>query len=493
MIGFKVSAGQPVAWPALAGRVHVLVERWPLLAAALVALLAAADRFPALSRGLGQDELFSVVNFVEPSSWRATFSNDAFNNHIGYSAMARLAAMLFGHSEAVLRAPAFVLGIASLVALFPLARLACGSAAAVVAIVLLAVSPAHVAWSVEARGYSALIFFTILSSWFYARMLRDPSGVRSALYAAAGVCAIWVHLYGALVVGVQVGLSVWLWRRGDVRGDQSGRLAVAYAAIALLGAAVYALAAPAMLADALTRGRSAFDPLFPWRVAQRLAGPAPAPVVAMALAAALLGWLGLGRMRPGVAAYAGALLAAPVAIVMVIRPADLYPRFFAYWLSFFVILIAAGLQVLWNAPSRSIAVHCACRAGAIVVLALLLLQWTTARDTLVVDEGYRQVARTLTLDASPDTAYCAIGGARSVWRFYLPGPVSTPASVADLQRLGDEHRDVRCAYYEASWQEPAQTQMAGYLFASAVWMQRTTTFPDTGEQAVLTSFIYRAR
>src|SRR5215210_3283822 len=83
-----------------------------ILAVLTVAFLC---RFYPIHRGLGQDELFTAVNFVEAGSfWTTMSSNSAFNNHIGYSVLARLSNKLFGHSEWALRLPALVLGMASL-------------------------------------------------------------------------------------------------------------------------------------------------------------------------------------------------------------------------------------------------------------------------------------------------------------------------------------------------------------------------------------------
>ena len=70
-----------------------------------------------LDTGLGQDELFTAVNYVELDSILDTIShNEVFNNHIGYSLMARLAEAIWGRSEFALRLPALLCGLLGRVA-----------------------------------------------------------------------------------------------------------------------------------------------------------------------------------------------------------------------------------------------------------------------------------------------------------------------------------------------------------------------------------------
>src|SRR5258705_12671222 len=117
-------------------------------------IVALAYRLSPMSRGLGQDELYTAVNFVEAGPiWTTIFSNSAFNNHIGYSVMARISEKLFGHSEWSLRLPALLLGLASLWGFWLLSEPMLKNSGATIGAMVLAFSPPHVIWSVEARGY----------------------------------------------------------------------------------------------------------------------------------------------------------------------------------------------------------------------------------------------------------------------------------------------------------------------------------------------------
>src|SRR5205085_5074368 len=96
--------------------VELHIERLYLTVIIAMALIY---RLLPLNRGLGEDELFTTVQFIEvPSIFRTIFYNISFNNHIGYSVMAWLSESIFGRSEWVLRFPALLLGMATLYVLY---------------------------------------------------------------------------------------------------------------------------------------------------------------------------------------------------------------------------------------------------------------------------------------------------------------------------------------------------------------------------------------
>jgi mannosyltransferase len=461
------------------GKFQPCIVRHYLLLLIVVAL-ALVYRLAPMNRGLGQDELFTTVQFIEvPSIFRTIFFNMAFNNHIGYSVMARTSEALFGRSEWALRLPALLLGVASLYALFLLGRVAVGRTLALSATLLLALSPAHIVWSVEARGYSALIFFTLLSSYFYLKLLNRPTRRDVFLYVTASVLGIYVHLYATLVVAIQILLwlpmvlsmdrkqkAVLLPNRETVRA-----LGLAFLAIGGLSLLLYVPVLRVMLSDVTGRGRSDLNPTFPLEVIQELAGSgAPWVVAAMAVVSAL-GWFSLRRLQPRVANYFALLLIGPLMLMWLARPFDLYPRFFAYWLPYFLLFFVTGLGVLAQSISRgqARAVGYASAFLAAISLSAVLLNWTVEWQNQIPNEGYREVSEAAMQDADPAASFCAIGGARSVWHYYIDKPIATPLTVAQLRALGNAHREVRCVYYEASWQDRDQTDIARFLFQHASW------------------------
>ena len=469
-------------------RVRRAHPRAELIYLPIILVMALVCRLYPINRGLGQDELFSAVNFVEPNSiWRTIFYNDAFNNHIGYSLMARVSEGLFGHSEWALRLPALLLGMASIYLFFLFSRCIVGRPVAIVATFLLALSPAHVVWSAQARGYSAMIFCTLLSSYLYLRLLRAPTRRDTVVFVAVSVFGIYVHLYAAFVTLAQI--LFWLrrpvYRYTVEQPDRaagktpSSMLRRAFVAVVGLSLLCYLPLSLQMLRDLGTEGHGAFNLALPWIVLQQLTGSEWPPIewpplVVPVMIVAAWGFVSLLRSWPMEARYFAWLLAGPLALVWLAHPLYLYARFFAYWLPYYILFFAAGLHSLWRLAGTSTAGprRYVAPALAAAIAAVVVYNWTTNWPQYVPDEGYRAVSMALLRGAGKSDTFCAIGGARTVWQYYIRRPIAHPASVAALQGLSREHGTVRCAYYDASWQDAAQTVIAQFLFHHATWSSR---------------------
>ena len=443
-----------------------------------IVALALQFRLIPLSRGLGEDELFTAVNFVEVSSLRATMSDcGGFNNHIGYSLAARMAEAVFGRSEGVLRFPALLLGLASIACMFLLCRPLVGTGFALLASFLLALSPPHITSSVQARGYSGMIFFSVLSSYLFFRLLERESGNAALLFVFANVAGIYMHLYSVFVVVTQVVTAMYLVQRRRatsrlVIGAESKRLLlVCFAAIVVGSLMVYSPAFPSFARALVGRGRSAFSVDFPWLVLKYLSGTNN-PIVTVAVAlAAVAGCVDLHRRSPETMNYVLMLLIGPLLLMWFMRPFDLYPRFFVYWLPFYMLLVVGGIRLAWEAGTRSTLRRSTVRATATVGILAIALNWTLTWQTWVPDEGYREISRAAQFGADPKAAFCAIGGSRTIWKYYINKPIVTPLSMADLQQIASAHPEVRCLYYKAGWQDAAQTEIADFLFQHARWSE----------------------
>ena len=432
-----------------------------------------------MSRGLGQDELYTAVHFVEAGSIRTTiFSNDAFNNHVGYSLMARVSEGLFGRSEWALRLPALILGLASLYLLWIVSRSLSAYAPALVATFMLAVSPPHIIWSIEARGYSPMIFFTLLSSYLYVRLLRHPTKRDAFLFVAASVCGAYVHLYSVFVTLVQI--LLFLYISNTVSAKQPDQqitkpsiriLLVSFLTIAILSLIIYIPLLGPILRDLAGRGRSDFNPFFPWTVIQTLTGSESKGMAVLLIVVSALGWFSLLKSNRLEGRYFIWLLIGPLLIMWIARPFDLYPRFFAYWLPYYLLFFILGLRSLWQFAPRGNVWLVSSRMLSGLILIVVLHNWSANWRNYIPNEGYREASIAIARDADDSVAFCAIGGARSVWQYYINRPILTPLSVADLQKLSSNHAELRCVYYEATWQSFEQTEIASYLSQHASWQR----------------------
>ncbi len=108
-----------------------------------------------------------------------------------------------GQSEAWVRLPAALCGIASIPLIYFVARKLVGVGAALASAAILAFSPTHVYYSQEARSYTMTILLVLVSSWFFARAVEDGRERDWLLWTLFGVLAVYSHYFGALVLVAQ--------------------------------------------------------------------------------------------------------------------------------------------------------------------------------------------------------------------------------------------------------------------------------------------------
>lgn len=152
---------------------------------------------------------------------------------------------LLGTSEQALRMPSVVLGVASVYMLFRLGESLYDTRTGVLAAALLAVSPYHIAYSQEARGYSLLVFLSLWSCQLLAQLMRQPTRWRRIGYVLVTTAMLYTHLYAVFVVLAQAAafLLVRPWAR------ERPALGVRDGALLMLG--VGALFVPWMWATAV--------------------------------------------------------------------------------------------------------------------------------------------------------------------------------------------------------------------------------------------------
>lgn len=116
-------------------------------------------------------------------------------------------------SAFMLRLPSAVAGVLT-VPLFALtAERLFGGRTARLAGILLAVSPFHVWYSQEGRGYALLILFSVAMGYLLLRMVSGELDIRSALlFALCSAGAVWSNMSGLFLWGA-MGLGVLLFNR----------------------------------------------------------------------------------------------------------------------------------------------------------------------------------------------------------------------------------------------------------------------------------------
>lgn len=144
-----------------------------------------------------------------------------------------------GAGVEAIRGISIAAGTLSIPAIYAVARLGIGRSAGLLAAALLAIAPALVDYSQEARAYALQVFLVLLSAaglLGWARRLGEKGGTAALLlFAVATVLAFSTHLSGIFWVLPAVPLAAWVTlRRGTARQKRAFALALGAMALGAL-------------------------------------------------------------------------------------------------------------------------------------------------------------------------------------------------------------------------------------------------------------------
>jgi mannosyltransferase len=213
--------------------------RRPVLSLLVIVVLAgAALRFYGLdAQSLWNDELSSweqshqptLADVIEKGVRPTTYPP-------AYQVLVYYVERWVGDSEKALRFPSAVAGVLAIVAIFFLGKQVYSQREGLVAAVLVAFSYQPIYYSQEARAYSFLLLFSILSSHFWFRIAgrlearRAPDLSSQVGYVACAIVAIYLHYFGLLLVALQL---AGLFALSATRPRQLARVACLALAVAL--------------------------------------------------------------------------------------------------------------------------------------------------------------------------------------------------------------------------------------------------------------------
>ena len=188
------------------------IRSWFVLGGLFV--FASALRVKGLDSGLWYDEVVTLVEFVRlPLGQLLTNYDAGQNNHPLFSLLAHLSLQVFGESAWALRLPAFLFGLASLWALYCLARTINSRRETLLAVALMAVSYHHVWFSQNARGYTGLLFWMLLGTWLFLKGLQKTSPVVWFSYAVAMALGMYTHLTAGFILAGHMMIFSFLFLR----------------------------------------------------------------------------------------------------------------------------------------------------------------------------------------------------------------------------------------------------------------------------------------
>lgn len=216
--------------------------------------IAAALRFYKLDVGIWYDEMLTYVHYMPLTVSEIVSTYKDANNHILFSILARLS--LTGIADAVwaFRLPAALFGLGSIVALYLLALRVTSRMEGLFAVALFTFSFHHIWFSQNARGYTALLFFALLSTVFLLDALRTNRTRTWVWYAITAALGAYTHL--TMVFPLVAHFIIYVTsqlRRPERRLDQLWGLLFGFVPLGFLILLLYALILPDMLGGGLLK------------------------------------------------------------------------------------------------------------------------------------------------------------------------------------------------------------------------------------------------
>jgi 4-amino-4-deoxy-L-arabinose transferase-like glycosyltransferase len=445
---------------------------------ALVTVVGAVLRAIGLGTSLWVDEVLTVRDYVRLPLRELLTSYGSENQHPLYSLLAHASVACFGEHEWSVRLPAVIFGTAAIPALARLGRQVAGETAGLLAALLLAVSYHPIWFSQDARGYTGLLFFTLLATSDLISMIQgDPQAPRKGLalrYAAWLALAAWVHLT-ALFVFAGHGL-VWAWlflrKRAPARPLFAMLLGLLLAALLyapMLDDVVRAFAARAVEeSKAVVRVSKWTSPAWALEQVRTSLGTSAATYSGLALVAGLagVGFVSLWRKARLVVLLHMSALPIALAFLLLLKR-HLYPRFFFFEAGFALLVVTQGALMSGGWLSCNLP-GCKSRRSATWGIAVALL--VAAASTLTLTRLYAHPkqdfvgARDLVeARAGPNDAKVAVGPAKVALPGYYAPSWSSVDDAAELERLRASAPQVWVVYVLPDQLEEERPEIAALL------------------------------
>jgi 4-amino-4-deoxy-L-arabinose transferase-like glycosyltransferase len=339
--------------------------RQPLVLGGLAVLLlvAAGLRLYGLESGAWLDEVLTYVQYMHLSFGQNITTFDSQNQHFVYSLLAHAAAQTFGDSIWSSRLPAALFGVGSIWAAFLLARQVASTREALLTAAFLTFSYQHIWYSQTARGYSGLLFWSLLASWLLLRAMREQRTALWILYAVAVALGAYTHMTMLFVVlgHFTIFVTSLIGRRANREpgpGPWPG-LVLGFGLSAVLVLQLYALVLPQFFSGTLDEQSVVADwknPLWTVLEVARSLETSLSGGVLILLPAAFVFGLGIvsyARER-GQRAVLQLLIISCLAcaLVNIALGHHLWPRFFFFAAGFAVLVAVRGLVVAGDGVGR---------------------------------------------------------------------------------------------------------------------------------------------
>jgi len=418
-------------------------------------LVAVILRCWNINQSFWWDEIWSTMPYAkDPSVW-SVMSNLGyyFNNHIFYSLMAHSSITLLGESEFSARLPALVMGLLGIIAAFQIGKKYLGEYCALICALLLSIAAFHIDHSTEARGYSGLALFALLSSLYFLRGLRINTIKEWSLYVAFTVLGCYIQIFMIAVCIAQLFFSFVIFL-----GEKAGFLDLGTAPkpyrnflVALFSAAIvtlllYAPILPAFLAN-MGKVRLVSVSRIPFLMNLLNAMLPGIKTLTGSLVYGVTGCWGLyGIFKKDriFGIYIVAIISLPLLLYLSLNPMFMFERYFIFALPFVLLIVGYGIVML----TQYLPVKYKTGFVFLCILLIIYLQVPALKRVLTQDrQNYREAMQYIEKAGISENSglVFSIGYAGQNFKYYAHGtPVVMPENLRELFEMAAGKRHIWC-------------------------------------------------
>lgn len=128
---------------------------------------------------------------------------------------------IFGPSEFSLRLPSVIFSVISIFMMYKVTKLLFDNKVALISALITSLSIFQIQYSQEARAYSLLVLFTLLSIYFFLRLEKETKVWDSTLYTFSSAILLYTHYFGIFILLAQnlYVLTMLIFSKSKIRHD----------------------------------------------------------------------------------------------------------------------------------------------------------------------------------------------------------------------------------------------------------------------------------
>jgi len=430
--------------------VHLHGKTFGAVILGIVLFTAFVMRLYNLDVGIWFDEIATYVSYMSLPFGEILTTYDNQNNHLLYTLFARLSFLILGESVWSLRLPAVLFGVGSIWAAYVFSCQVATRNEALLSAGLLTVSYHHVWFSQNARGYTALLFWTMLSSWFLIRALREAKVGLWWMYGITTALGMMTHLTMAFVIvgqGVVYLVGVYASDKDRRRREVLLQGLFGFAVVGLATFQLYSLVLPQLFNWGGVRvspwqGRIAVNPWKSpiWMIGEIFnslnIGLGSGVLLVLAMFVFGAGLIDFARKKSPVVILLIVPVISGVAVIMGLD-STLLPRLFFFAMGFAIIVVVRGLMVCGDLVSSRLHLNRA-RAplvGAGLCLTVIIVSAISVPRAYLPKQDYQGALEFLREKQRPGDIVVTVGLAAFPYQRFYKVDWQQVASLEELTKV----------------------------------------------------------